>query len=109
MPTPPADDHPPSDSERSTSSPVKKAVSVIAAVVGVALVAFGVVDANNSTAGASARSALTLIAPPMPAVVGTVRPAKHSRLCAAKASSTTRRSSMSPVPAAPSASASSAR
>lgn len=36
---------------------------MIAAVVGVALVAFGVVDANNSTAGASARSALTLIAP----------------------------------------------
>ena len=42
---------------------MKRVVSVIAAVVGVALVAFGVVDANNSTAGADARSALSLIAP----------------------------------------------
>ncbi len=47
----------------SQSSPVKKAVSVIAVLVGVGLVFAGVVNASQSVSGADVRSSLTLIAP----------------------------------------------
>lgn len=53
-----------SDSPGSASrSPLKKAVSVIAVIIGLGLVIAGVVNASQSVSGADARSSLTLIAP----------------------------------------------
>ena len=47
----------------SRRSPLKKAVSVIAVIVGIGLVIAGVANASQSVSGADARSSLTLIAP----------------------------------------------
>lgn len=44
-------------------SPLKKAASVIAVIVGIGLVIAGVINASQSVSGADARSSLTLIAP----------------------------------------------
>lgn len=46
-----------------SSSPAKKLIGIIAVLISVVIVIAGVVDANNSTAAASARAGLTLIAP----------------------------------------------
>lgn len=62
-PEPAGGDAASSQSSSHSRSPIRRVVSVIAAVVGIALVALGVIDANNSTAGANARSSLSLIAP----------------------------------------------